>query len=183
MKTTRHFRMVRLRQALRYVLLAALCPVLAADTVEDRLRAANITLPEVGPPVANYVAAVRSENLVFLAGAIPRAVDGSVIEGRVGRDVTLEECYEAARNTGIHLIAALRAEIGDLEKVRRWVKVEGYVNAPADFSQHPAVINGCSDLLVEIFGDRGRHARVALGAASLPLNACVEIAAIVEVAD
>ncbi|MCC5841568.1 MAG: RidA family protein [Opitutales bacterium] len=183
MNITRPSRIARSRQALPLFLFATCWSALASASVGERLSAAGITLPEVAPPVANYVSAVRSGNLVFLAGAIPRAEDGSVIEGQVGRELTVEEGYAAARNTGIHLIAALRAEIGDLEKVRRWVKVEGYVNAPADFSQHPAVINGCSDLLVEIFGDRGRHARVALGAASLPLNACVEIAAIVEVAD
>lgn len=158
-------------------------PAFAEDSAEARLRAADISLPAVPPPVANYITAVRSGNLVFLAGAIPRHSDGRVIEGVVGLDLSVEVAYAAARNTGIQLIAALQAEIGDLEKVRRWVKVEGYVNAPVGFTQHPAVINGCSDLLVEIFGDRGRHARVALGASSLPLNACVEIAAIVEVAD
>jgi enamine deaminase RidA (YjgF/YER057c/UK114 family) len=149
--------------------------------VMAKLAELGITLPEVTPPVANYVNAVQTGNLVFLAGKGPMQEDGEYITGKVGRDLTQEEGYAAARRTAIVQLAALQAEIGDLNRVKRIVKVLGMVNAVPDFANHPEVINGFSDLMVEVFGDRGRHARAAVGMGSLPRNIAVEIEMIVEV--
>ena len=148
---------------------------------EGRLQALGIVLPTPPAPVANYVRAVRSGDLVFLAGHGPLKPDGSYLLGRLGADLTVEEGYGAARLTGIALLASLKQEIGDLAKVRRVVKVTGMVNSDPAFTDQPKVINGCSDLLVEVFGDRGRHARAAVGMASLPIGIAVEIEMIVEV--
>ena len=143
--------------------------------------ALGIALPAPSEPVANYVNAVRSGNLVFLAGKGPRMPDGSNITGKVGTDLTVEEGYAAARLTGLHQLAALQAEVGDLRRVRRIVTVLGLVNCDAGFTDHPRVINGFSDLMVEVFGDAGKHARSAVGAPSLPGNIAVEVEMIVEV--
>jgi enamine deaminase RidA (YjgF/YER057c/UK114 family) len=151
--------------------------------VEQRLRELGIVLPEPAAPVANYVPAVRTGNLVFLAGTGPLRPDGSYMTGRLGDDLSIEEGQEASRLAGIALLAALKAEIGDLNRVRRIVKVFGMVNSTPDFYNQPRVINGFSDLMVEVFGDRGRHARAVAGFISLPLNFAVEIEMIVEVAD
>ncbi len=151
--------------------------------VEQKLTELGIELPEVSAPVANYVNAVRSGNLLFLAGKGPRKPDGSYITGRVGDDLSLEEAQEAARLTGINQLAVLKAELGDLNKVKRIVKVTGMVNSPPGFGDQPEVINGFSDLMVEVFGERGKHARAAVGMASLPRNIAVEIEMIVEVED
>lgn len=149
---------------------------------EERLAALGIVLPEPDPPVANYVRAVRTGNLVFLAGHGPTLADGTgFVTGEVGTDLTVEQGYDAARLTAISLLASLKAEIGDLDKVRRIVRVFGMVNAVDGFGEQPEVINGASDLLVEVFGDRGRHARAAVGMASLPRNIAVEIEMVVEV--
>jgi enamine deaminase RidA (YjgF/YER057c/UK114 family) len=148
---------------------------------EQRLRELGIQLRTPPTPVANYVTAVRTGNLVFLAGHGPRKPEGGYVAGRVGRDLTLKQGYEAARLTAIDLLASLKAEIGDLNKVKRVVKVMGMVNSDESFTQHPKVVNGCSDLLVAVFGDRGRHARCAVGMGSLPFNIPVEIDIIVEV--
>ncbi|MBM4187070.1 MAG: RidA family protein [Gemmatimonadetes bacterium] len=173
---------------MRFRVLVALSPALvvtglaaAQSTPEARLQALGITLPAVGPPLANYVSAVRTGNLVFLAGHGPAQPWGPTATGTVGRDLTVEQGYQAARNVAINLLASLKAEIGDLAKVRRIVKVLGMVNAPAGFGQHPEVINGCSDLLVEVFGPAGKHARSAVGMVSLPRNISVEIEMVVEV--
>lgn len=149
--------------------------------VETRLEELGIELPEPGTPVANYVNAVRTGNLVFMAGKGPRRPDGTNMEGKLGADLTIEEGYEAARLVGINQLAALKAEIGDLDRVVRIVKVLGMVNAAPDFTDHPKVINGFSDLMVEVFGERGKHARAAVGMGSLPSNIAVEIEMIVEV--
>lgn len=149
--------------------------------VEQRLRELGIQLHIPDPPVANYVSAVRTGNLIFLAGHGPRKPEGGMATGRVGSEVDLEQAKEAARLTAINLLSSLKAEIGDLNKVKRIVKVLGMVNADPSFTQHPQVINGCSDLLVSIFGDRGKHARSAVGMGSLPFNITVEIEMIVEV--
>ncbi len=152
--------------------------------VEARLQALGIELPNPPAPVANYVRSVRTGNLVFLAGHGPLKPEGGYVTGKVGQDLTLEEGYEAARLTAIALLASLKAEIGDLNKVTRIVKVTGMVNATPDFTEHPQVINGFSDLMVEVFGEeRGKHARAAIGMASLPINIAVEIEMVVEVAD
>lgn len=149
--------------------------------VEARLRELGITLPEVSPPVANYVNAVRTGKLVFLAGKGPTRPDGSLVTGKVGQDLSIEEGYAAARLVAINQLAALKAEIGDLNRVTRVVKVLGMVNCTTDFERQPEVINGFSDLIVEVFGDKGKHARSAVGMGSLPRNIAVEVEWIVEV--
>ena len=148
---------------------------------EQRLKQMGIKLRRPSKPVANYVQAVRTGNLVFLAGHGPRKPEGGLVVGRVGSDLTLEQGKEAARLTAIDMLASLKAEIGDLRRVKRVVKVVGMVNTTASFTEHPKVVNGCSDLLVAVFGDRGRHARCAVGMGSLPFNIPVEIDMIVEV--
>jgi enamine deaminase RidA (YjgF/YER057c/UK114 family) len=151
--------------------------------IEDKLSKMGLSLPAAGKPVANYVPAVRSGSLVFLSGHGPVLDDGSLITGKVGADLTLEEGYNAARQVALILLASLKSEIGDLDRVRRIVKVLGMVNCTPDFVDQPNVINGASDLLVEIFGDKGRHARSAVGMNALPLNIAVEIEMIVEIED
>ena len=148
---------------------------------EARLEELGITLPPAPEPVANYVNGVRTGNLIFLAGKGPRRPDGSEITGKLGAGVSIEEGYEGARLTAINQLAVLKAMLGDLSKVKRVVKVLGMVNSDPDFVQQPAVINGFSDLIVEVFGERGRHARAAVGMASLPRGQAVEIEMIVEV--
>ncbi len=149
--------------------------------IERRLEELGIELPPVPQPAGNYVHAVRTGNLLFLAGKGPWNPDGTMPTGKVGRDVSVEEAYQHARSVGLVLLAVLKQELGDLDRVRRIVKVLGMVNAEPDFGQHPEVINGCSDLFVQIFGERGRHARSAVGMGSLPRGITVEIEAIVEV--
>ena len=151
--------------------------------VEERLASLNITLTEPPKPMANYVNSVRTGNLVFMAGKGPRKPDGTNVVGKVGTDLTIEEGYEAARLTAIAQLSALKAEIGDLNKVVRIVKVKGMVNAGPGFGNQPEVINGFSDLMVEVFGNRGKHARAAVGMGSLPRNIACEIEMIVEVQD
>lgn len=161
--------------------------VLPAQTqeadVEVRLQELGIELPEVGAPVATYVNTVRTGNLVFTSGKGPNKPDGTYVTGKVGADLSLEEGYEAARLTAIQQLASLKAELGDLNKVKRIVKVLGMVNAAPDFKDHSKVINGFSDLMVEVFGENGRHARSAVGMGSLPSNIACEIEMIVEVED
>ncbi len=155
-----------------------------AEDIEAKLEAMGITLPTPPTPVANYVTAVSTGNLVFLSGHGPMKPDGNNITGKVGADLSIEEGKEAARVTAINLLASLKAEIGDLNKVKRIVKVLGMVNAAPDFTQHPQVINGCSDLMVELFGEKmGKHARAAVGMGSLPSNIAVEIEMVVEVGE
>ena len=150
---------------------------------EARLAELGIELPPAPEPVANYVNGVRTGNLIFLAGKGPRRADGSEIRGKLGADVSIEEGYEGARLTAINQLAVLKQMLGDLRKVKRVVKVLGMVNSHPDFVEQPAVLNGFSDLIVEVFGDRGRHARAAVGMASLPRGQSVEIEMIVEVED
>jgi enamine deaminase RidA (YjgF/YER057c/UK114 family) len=150
-------------------------------SAEKKLKELGIELSAVTPPVANYVNAVRSGNLLFLAGKGPSTVDGMKPQGKVGREFTVEQGYKFARSTGLALLAVMRAELGSLDKVRRVVKVLGMVNGVPEFDKQPQVINGCSDLFVEVFGDKGRHARSAVGMGSLPNGIPVEIEAIVEV--
>jgi enamine deaminase RidA (YjgF/YER057c/UK114 family) len=154
----------------------------AEGSPEARLRELGIELPKVAAPVANYVPSARLGNMIFLAGTGPLNPDGSRPQGKVGRDVTLEQANQHARNVGLQLLAALREATGSLDKVVRFGRVFGMVNAVPEFTDHPKVINGCSDLFVEVFGDRGRHARCAVGMGSLPFNMTVEIEAVVEVA-
>ncbi|MEX0291659.1 MAG: RidA family protein [Flavobacteriaceae bacterium] len=150
---------------------------------EAKLEALGITLSTPSAPVANYVNAVRTGNLIFLAGKGPRKADGENITGKLGEDLTIEEGYEAARITGINQLSVLKAELGNLNRVKRVVKVKGMVNATPEFTDHPKVVNGYSDLMVAVFGDKGKHARAAVGMGSLPSNIAVEIEMIVEVED
>ena len=152
-----------------------------SEDVEEKLKTLGIQLPTLGEPIANYMHAVTSNNWVFLAGKGPRKEDGKNITGKLGKDLTVEEGYEAARLAGINLLAALKGEIGDLNRVVRIVKVNGMVNAVPEFTDHSKVINGFSDLMVKIFGDKGRHARAAVGMSSLPGNMAVEIEVVVEI--
>ena len=148
---------------------------------EARLRDLGIELKMPAAPVANYVNAVRTGNLLFLAGKGPMQADGTYLTGKVGADLTQEQGYEAARLTALSQLAVLKAELGDLRKVRRIVKVLGMVNATPDFTNQPEVINGFSDLMVAVFGERGKHARSAVGMGSLPRGIAVEVEVIVEV--
>ena len=147
----------------------------------EKLEELGIELPKASTPVANYVNAVRTGNLIFLAGKGPRKADGSYITGKVGVDLTIEQGYEAARMTGINQLAVLKAELGDLNQVKRIVKVKGMVNCSPDFGDQPEVINGYSDLMVAVFGDKGKHARAAVGMGSLPRGIAVEVEMVVEV--
>ena len=148
---------------------------------EAKLEALGIELPEAASPVANYVNAVQTGNLLFLAGKGPKKADGEYVKGKVGEDLTIEQGYEAARLTAIAQLAVLKAELGNLNKVKRIVKVTGMVNCTSDFTNQPEVVNGFSDLMVEVFGEKGKHARAAVGMESLPRNIAVEIEAVVEV--
>ena len=150
-------------------------------TPEERLTELGLTLPNVSTPMANYVPAVRTGNLLFVAGQVPRGEDGAMISGKVGADLDVDDGYAAARRCGLAALAAAKAALGSLDKVARVVRVMGLVNAVPDFTQQPQVINGFSDLMVEVFGDNGRHARVAYGAGSLPGNAATEVEALFEV--
>jgi len=147
---------------------------------EKRLQELNIQLITPSAPVANYVKAVRVGNLIYLSGHGPDKPGGGLVIGKVGSDLTLEEAVAAARLAGISLLSTLKAEIGNLNKVKRIVKVLGMVNAVPTFEKQPQVINGCSDLMVEVFGENGKHARSSVGVASLPSNIPVEIEMIVE---
>ena len=152
--------------------------------IDARLEELGIELPDTPPPIANYVPAVRTGNLLYLSGLGPAArADGSTLIGKVGSDLTREEGYEAARLTGVNIISRMKGELGDLDRVKRVVKLLGMVNSDPKFNQQPAVVNGCSDLLVEVFGDKGRHARSAVGMASLPNDIPVEIEVIIEIED
>lgn len=150
-------------------------------SVEDRLKSLNIDLPELGPLPGKFVHAVRTGNLLYLSGKGPQFPDGSMATGKVGADVSVEDGYQHARLVGIGLLSAMKDALGSLDKVKQVVKVLGMVNAPPDFSQQPQVINGCSDLFYEVFGEKGLHARSAVGMGSLPGNISVEIEVIVEV--
>lgn len=152
-----------------------------AATPEENLAALGLTLPSVPPVVANYVPAVRSGNLVFLAGQIARGRDGKYLAGKVGRDLTETEGAAAARQCALQLLAALRAETGGLSRVTRIVRVGGFVNCTEDFTAQSKVVNGASDLLVAVFGEAGKHTRAAVGVSSLPAGAPVEIELVAEV--
>ena len=148
---------------------------------DKKLKELGIELYTPTKPMANYVKAVRTGNLLFLAGHGPTKADGSNITGKVGADLTTEQGYEAARQTAIAILSTLKGELGDLNKVKRVVKVLGMVNCTDTFTDQPKVINGFSDLMVAVFGDKGKHARSAVGMNALPSNIAVEIEIIVEV--
>ena len=150
-------------------------------SAEVRLRELRMVLPSPSEPIASYVTFVRTGNLAYTSGHGPMRADGSWITGKVGEDLDVDEAREAARVTGLGLLATLRNGLGSLDEVVRVVKVLGMVNCTPDFTDHPAVINGCSDLMAEVFGQAGQHARSAVGVGSLPMNIPVEIEAIVEI--
>ncbi|HSP41795.1 MAG TPA: RidA family protein [Luteolibacter sp.] len=152
------------------------------DQTLKKLNDLGHSLPEVPTPVAAYVNCVRTGNLLFLSGGLP--IDGErKIIGKVPSEVSLEEAREGAAMIVLNRLAVIRQELGSLDKVKRIVSLNGFVNSEPDFYGHPQVVNGASELLVEIFGDKGKHSRTALGAAALPLNVAVEINLIVEVED
>jgi enamine deaminase RidA (YjgF/YER057c/UK114 family) len=146
--------------------------------VEARLQELGIELPEAVSPIATYVRTVRTGNLLFISGTGP---SDSAPKGKVGSDLTIEQGYAVAREVGLQLIATAKAALGDLDKVTRVVKVLGMVNSAPEFGDQPKVINGCSDLLVEVFGEKGRHTRSAVGMGALPSNIAVEIECMLEV--
>ena len=151
-------------------------------TPEEKLKSLGLELPKVPTPVANYVPFKVDGRTIYLSGQGPRRLDGSLITGRVGEEISLEKAYECARLIGLGLLAAAKLAAGDLGKVEV-LKVLGMVNAAPGFGDQPKVINGCSDLFVEILGDRGRHARSAVGMGGLPSNMPVEVEAIMRIVD
>ena len=169
------------RISLLVLTILALCPALSAQDAETKLKESGIVLDTPASPVANYVNAVRVDNLLYLAGAGPLQADKTYIKGKIGRDLTVKEGYEAARLVGISHLAILKHELGSLNKVKQIVRVQGMVNCTEEFTDQSRVINGYSDLMVEIFGEKGKHTRAAVGMYALPLNMAVEITAIVEI--
>jgi enamine deaminase RidA (YjgF/YER057c/UK114 family) len=154
-----------------------------SQTPEKNLQNLGIILPKPGTPLYSYVSYTRTGNLIYLSGQGPRKADGSFITGKLGRDLSIEEGAEAANLTGINLIASLQSAVGDLSKVIRIVKVFGMVNCTENFYDQPKVINGFSDLMVAVFGEKGKHARSAVGMYALPMNIAVEVEMIVEVSE
>lgn len=153
-----------------------------SQSVEQKLAELGITLPTPTAPLANYVPSVRTGNLLFISGQVSIDGAGKLSTGKLGAGLDVDAGRAAARLCGINLIAQMKVALGDLDKVVRIVKLVGFVNSAPDFVDHPKVINGCSDLFVEVFGDKGRHARSAVGIAALPFDAAVEVEAVVEVA-
>ncbi|MBB4121743.1 RidA family protein [Martelella radicis] len=152
------------------------------NVVSDRLKALSITLPQASAPAANYLPFTRSQNLLFISGQLPTENGKMVATGRLGADVSLEEGQKAARACAINIIAQINAALnGDLDRVKRILKLSGFVASAPEFTDQHLVINGASDLIADVFGEAGKHARAAVGMAALPLNASVEIDAIVEI--
>jgi enamine deaminase RidA (YjgF/YER057c/UK114 family) len=152
-------------------------------SIDQRLAELGITLPQAAAPVASYVPAVLTGNLLHISGQVSFAEDGSRITGRLGQDMSLEDGQAAARRCGLMLLAQIKAAVGSLDRVSRVVKLGVFVNSSADFTDQPKVANGASDLMVDVFGEAGRHARAAVGVPALPLGVAVEVDAIVEVRD
>ena len=150
-------------------------------SVEQKLKELGLTLPQPTKPVANYVPAVKTGNILFVSGHGPYNDGRTKTSGKVGQELTIEEGYEAARNVALNCLASVKAALGDLDKVKRVVKLLGMVNCTEDFKDQPRVINGCSDLLVAILGESGRHARSAVGMQALPNQIPVEIEMILEI--
>ncbi|MCB2106867.1 MAG: RidA family protein [Rhodobacteraceae bacterium] len=153
-----------------------------SGTVEKRLADLGIALPDAAAPIANYVPAVRTGNLLYISGQLPLAAGKMAAEGHVGGSVTVEQGVAAARQCALNLIAQAKLALnGDLDRIKRVVKLTGFVACDGDFTQHPQIINGASDVMVEVFGDAGRHTRAAVGSPSLPRGAPVEVDAVFEV--
>jgi enamine deaminase RidA (YjgF/YER057c/UK114 family) len=177
-----------IKHSVRYavVVVVTLCFVVpslsfAEGMIDKKLKELNISLPVAGKPIASYVTSVRTGNLLYTAGHIPYNDGKTKLTGKLGKDLTIEEGSQVARNVILNCLATIKASVGDLDKVKRIVKVLGMVNSTEDFKDQPKVMNGASDLLVQIFGEKGKHARSAVGVASLPNGAPVEIEIILEV--
>ncbi|MGE3065962.1 MAG: RidA family protein [Hyphomicrobiaceae bacterium] len=151
-------------------------------TAEEKLASLGLTLPATPQPMANYVPFKRAGDMLYLSGQGPKRPDGEMVTGKVGRDVTVEEAYEAAKLVGLGLLSAAKAAAGSLDKVEV-IKVLGMVNAVPEFTDQPKVVNGCSDLFVAVLGERGRHARSAVGMGSLPMQISVEIEVVMRILD
>lgn len=156
---------------------------MSTQEIQNRLEGLGLSLPSVMPPAGSYLPYVRSGTLLFVSGQIPLSDSGAVISGRVGEDVSTEQANRLARSVGLSLLAVARSALPSLDHVRRVVQLRGYVNAVPGFSEQPVVMDGCSDLMVEIFGERGKHARAAVGVASLPKNVPVEIEGVFEIGE
>lgn len=171
---------------MRHLTTLLLCVCLSAaygqGSIDEKLKELGIELIVPTAPVANYAKAVRTGNLIYLSGHGPTKADGKDIIGKVGKDLSVGQGVEAAKRTAISLISTLKVELGgDLSRVKRIVKVNGWVNCTDNFKEQPKVMNGCSDLLVAVFGEKGKHARTSLGTNALPSNIAIEIEMIVEV--
>ncbi len=152
------------------------------SAIEERLTSLGVTLPRPAAPAANYVPFVESRGMLYISGQIPVGPEGIEFVGRLGEGFDIEEGRKAARLCAINVLAQARAALGDLDRVGRIVKLTGFVNAAATFNDHPKVVNGASDFMVEVFGEHGRHARSAVGVAGLPFGVAVEVEAIIEIA-
>jgi len=171
-----------MRSLLIFLLSVSVSVGYAQQSVDEKLKQLGVELITPTAPVANYAKAVRTGNLIYLSGHGPTRADGKDITGKVGKDLSVEQAIEAAKRTAISLLSTLKVELGgDLSRVRRIVKVNGWVNCTDNFKDQPKVMNGCSDLLVAVFGDKGKHARTSLGTNALPSNIAIEIEMIVEV--
>jgi enamine deaminase RidA (YjgF/YER057c/UK114 family) len=146
--------------------------------VEARLQSLGIVLPAAPNPVANYVPSCLAGNVLFISGQISRAADGTVTKGRLGTDLTVEQGRAAARLSALNVLAQVKAAVGELDRIVQLVKLTGFVSAAPEFADHPQVVNGASDLMVEVLGDKGRHTRAAVGVSSLPMGCAVEVDAI-----
>ena len=151
------------------------------SAVEARLKELGITLPGAPAPVANYVPCHIIGNLLFVSGQVSRAADGKIMAGKLGAGVAVSQGQAAARLCALNILAQAKAALGNLDRIAQVVKLTGFVNATPGFTEHPQVVNGCSDCLVEILGDKGRHTRSAVGMGSLPLDATVEVEAIIAI--
>ena len=146
--------------------------------VEARLQSLGIVLPAASNPVANYVPSLLTGNLLFISGQISKAADGSVTKGRLGADLTVDQGRAAARLSALNVLAQAKAAVGNLDRISQVVRLTGFVNAVPEFVDHPQVVNGASDLMVDVLGDKGRHTRAAVGVSSLPMGCAVEVDAI-----
>lgn len=174
------FKLNRMKVLMLFVSLLISSAVFA-QTPEEKLATLKITLPEVPPAIGSYVDVRRVGNLLYLSGKGPRNANGEYTTGKLGQELSVQQGYDAAKLTAMNQLAVLKKELGSLNKVKQIVKVNGYVNCTAAFSDQPKVINGFSDLLIQVFGEQGRHARTALGTNALPMNMAVEVEMIVEV--
>jgi len=150
-------------------------------TIEARLAELGLTLPAAPNPVANYVPFSISGNLLFISGQISKAADGTVVTGALGRDVSVETGQQAARHCALNILAQAKSALGSLDRIGQVLKLTGFVNATADFADHPKVVNGASDLMVEVLGDKGRHTRAAVGVSGLPSGTAVEVDATIAI--